>query len=146
MGMMRELFTSPLSNLAQGMTQPQSAAAAGDRVFDFLSQEELPDESGKIRSLPQVRGEVEFDRVPTSRLHRRRAVSGQPHRLRAVRRHIADHADPDACARILLASMDAQVRFCVHKKFGIRRLKTPARNARIQGTNRALRAGKRKIP
>ncbi|MGN1248800.1 MAG: ABC transporter ATP-binding protein [Candidatus Spyradocola sp.] len=57
------LFTSPLSTLAQGMTQLQSAAAAGDRVFDFLTQEELPDESGKIDHLPQVRGEVEFDRV-----------------------------------------------------------------------------------
>ena len=57
------LFTSPLSTLAQGMTQLQSAAAAGDRVFDFLSQEELPDESGKTRVLTQVRGEVEFDHV-----------------------------------------------------------------------------------
>ena len=57
------LFTSPLSTLAQGMTQLQSAVAAGDRVFDFLSQEELPDESGKTRVLTQVRGEVEFDHV-----------------------------------------------------------------------------------
>ena len=30
------LFTSPLSTLAQGMTQMQTAAAAGDHIFDFL--------------------------------------------------------------------------------------------------------------
>ena len=31
------LFTSPLTTIAQGMTQLQSAAAAGDRVFDDVS-------------------------------------------------------------------------------------------------------------
>ena len=35
------LFTSPLTTMAQGMTNLQSAAAAGDRVFDFLQEEEL---------------------------------------------------------------------------------------------------------
>ena len=57
------LFTSPLSTIAQGMTQMQTAAAAGDRVLDFLKEEELPDESGKTERLEDVRGEVEFDHV-----------------------------------------------------------------------------------
>lgn len=57
------LFTSPLSTLAQGMTSMQTAAAAGDRVFDFLQEEELSDESGKRDALPEVRGEVEFEHV-----------------------------------------------------------------------------------
>lgn len=57
------LFTSPLSTLAQGMTQMQTAAAAGDRVFDFLQEEELPDESHKTERLTDVRGEVEFEHV-----------------------------------------------------------------------------------
>ena len=57
------LFTSPLSTLAQGMTQMQTAAAAGDRVFDFLAEEEMPDESHKTERLTDVRGEVEFDHV-----------------------------------------------------------------------------------
>ncbi len=57
------LFTSPLSTLAQGMTQMQTAAAAGDRVFDFLQEEELPDESHKTQRLTDVEGEVEFDHV-----------------------------------------------------------------------------------
>lgn len=54
------LFTSPLSTFAQGMTQMQSAAAAGKRVFDFLEEEELEDESGKESYTAQVKGQVEF--------------------------------------------------------------------------------------
>lgn len=57
------LFTSPLSTLAQGMTQMQTAAAAGDHIFDFLHEEELSDETGKRTALTDVRGEVEFDHV-----------------------------------------------------------------------------------
>ena len=57
------LFTSPLSTLAQGMTQMQTAAAAGDHIFDFLHEEELPDESSKQTVLARVRGEVEFEHL-----------------------------------------------------------------------------------
>ncbi len=57
------LFTSPLSTLAQGMTQMQTVAAAGDHIFDFLHEEELSDETGKRTALADVRGEVEFDHV-----------------------------------------------------------------------------------
>ena len=57
------LFTSPLSTLAQGTTQMQTAAAAGDHVFDFLHEKELPDETGKRPELSPVQGEVEFEHV-----------------------------------------------------------------------------------
>ena len=59
------LFTSPLSQLAQAFTSMQAAAAASERVFEFLSEEELSDESGKTRYLApgKVRGDVEFDHV-----------------------------------------------------------------------------------
>lgn len=57
------LFTSPLSTIAQGMTSMQSAAAAGDRVFDFLEEEELSDESSKPEADKTIRGEVEFENV-----------------------------------------------------------------------------------
>ena len=57
------LFTSPLTTIAQGMTQLQSAAAAGDRVFDFLQEPELPDESKNLPAPQPVRGEIEFDHV-----------------------------------------------------------------------------------
>ena len=54
------LFTSPLSTFAQGMTQMQSAAAAGKRVFDFLEEEEMEDESKKESYTAPVKGQVEF--------------------------------------------------------------------------------------
>ena len=59
------LFTSPLSQLAQAFTSMQSAAAASERVFEFLEEPELSDESGKTRSLPadKVRGDVSFEHV-----------------------------------------------------------------------------------
>lgn len=57
------LFTSPLSQMAQGMTQLQTAAAAGRRVFAFLEEEELEPETGKRRSAEPVQGSVEFRHV-----------------------------------------------------------------------------------
>lgn len=57
------LFTNPLSQIAQGMTSLQSAAAAALRVFSFLEAEELSDESHKTTRLDHVRGEVTFDHV-----------------------------------------------------------------------------------
>lgn len=60
------LFTSPLTTLAQGMTNMQTAAAAGDRVFDFLHEEELPDETAKRKAPTDIRGQVDFDHVQFS--------------------------------------------------------------------------------
>ena len=57
------LFTSPLTQIAQGLTNLQTASASAHRIFDFLESEELPDESGKTAELKEVRGEVEFERV-----------------------------------------------------------------------------------
>ena len=57
------LFTSPLTQIAQGMTNLQTASAASHRIFDFLESEELPDESGKTQALSQVHGHVCFDHV-----------------------------------------------------------------------------------
>ena len=59
------LFTSPLSQIAQAFTSMQSAAAASERVFAFLDQGILPDESGKTVYLEPstVRGDVTFDHV-----------------------------------------------------------------------------------
>lgn len=58
------LFQSPLSQIAQAANVLQSAAAASGRVFAFLEEEELENESGKERKLKDgVRGEVEFRHV-----------------------------------------------------------------------------------
>ncbi len=58
------LFQNPLSQIAQAVNVLQSAAAASGRVFAFLEEEELADETGKNRQLNgKVRGEVEFKHV-----------------------------------------------------------------------------------
>lgn len=75
------LFQSPMSQLAQAMNNLQMAAAASARVYEFLSQEELSDESEKSRKLltcgevtengkssagnfvGSVKGDVEFKNV-----------------------------------------------------------------------------------
>ncbi len=56
-------FTQPLSQIAQAAQSLQSAAAAGERVFEFLDAEEMADESEKNTVIPTVRGEVIFDHV-----------------------------------------------------------------------------------
>jgi ATP-binding cassette subfamily B protein len=56
-------FTQPLSQIAQAMQSLQSAAAAGERVFEFLEAEEMTDESGKTAKLENIKGDVEFDHV-----------------------------------------------------------------------------------
>ena len=59
------LFTSPLSQIAQAMNQLQSTAAASERVFEFLDEEEMADESELKTYLPKesVKGNIEFKNV-----------------------------------------------------------------------------------
>ncbi len=57
------LFISPLSQLAQIATTLQSTAAASERVFEFLEEKELEDESNKTLVLENVVGKVEFKNV-----------------------------------------------------------------------------------
>lgn len=57
------LFTQPLSQIAQAFTSLQSAGAASKRVFEFLNEEELLDESNKTKKLEAVKGEVEFENI-----------------------------------------------------------------------------------
>ena len=57
------LFTSPLTQMAQGMTNMQTASASAHRIFDFLESEEIPDENEKTAKLTDVRGRVCFDHV-----------------------------------------------------------------------------------
>lgn len=57
------LFTTPLTQIAQGMTNLQTASASAHRIFDFLESEELSDESDKTETLETVRGAVTFDHV-----------------------------------------------------------------------------------
>ena len=59
------LFVSPLSQIAQAMTSLQSTAAASERVFEFLDETEMLDESN-IKTLldkDKVKGNIEFKNV-----------------------------------------------------------------------------------
>lgn len=59
------LFTNPLSQIAQSLTSLQSAAAASERVFEFLNEQELEDESdlGEKSTVKRVKGSVDFRNV-----------------------------------------------------------------------------------
>lgn len=57
------LFNNPLTTFANSLSSLQSAAAAGERVFAFLANEELPDERNKTLRLPNAKGDVIFDNV-----------------------------------------------------------------------------------
>ena len=56
-------FTQPLAQMAQGVQNLQSAAAASHRVFEFLEAKEMEDESHKTKSLENSKGKVEFKNV-----------------------------------------------------------------------------------
>ena len=57
------LFTQPLTQLAVAATNLQSTAAASERVFEFLAQPEMENESNKKVSLVDAKGNVEFCNV-----------------------------------------------------------------------------------
>lgn len=58
-----KLFTNPLSQISQAVSSLMSASAAGERVFGFLAEEEMPDDSGCTAHIDHVRGKVEFENV-----------------------------------------------------------------------------------
>ena len=57
------MFMQPMNMVAQAATSLQSAAAAAERVFAFLREPEMENESAKTRHLHCDRGEVIFDHV-----------------------------------------------------------------------------------
>ncbi len=59
------LFTSPLMQIAQAFTSLQSTAAASERVFEFLDEEEMSLETNKTKMLDKskVKGNITFDHV-----------------------------------------------------------------------------------
>lgn len=58
-----KLFTNPLSQISQAVSSLMSAGAAGERVFGFLAEDEMPDDSGCTAHIDHVRGKVEFENV-----------------------------------------------------------------------------------
>ena len=59
------LFTSPLSQIAQSMNMLQSSSAASERVFEFLDEKEMPSQENitKVLEKDKVKGKIEFENV-----------------------------------------------------------------------------------
>jgi len=58
------LFTSPLTQIAQGMTNLQTATAGANRIFEFLEAEELEEEGHKKKhDADKTLGDVTFEHV-----------------------------------------------------------------------------------
>ena len=59
------LFSSPLSQLAQAMTQVQTTAAASERVYEFIDEAEMSSEKELTKKLNKnkVKGNIEFKHV-----------------------------------------------------------------------------------
>ncbi|MDX9808400.1 MAG: ABC transporter ATP-binding protein [Acholeplasma sp.] len=56
-------FTNPMDQIAQSLTQLQSAAAAAERVFDFLDEKEMANEVALADSVVNKAGNIEFKHV-----------------------------------------------------------------------------------
>src|SRR5574344_403673 len=59
------LFTNPLTQIAQGMTQIQTASASSERVFEFIEEKEMSNEDAFTKQLAvnKVKGNISFDHV-----------------------------------------------------------------------------------
>ena len=59
-----KLFTQPLTQVAEGTTSLQTAAAAAERIFQLFQEEEMEDETGKIEHIDNIeKADVVFDHV-----------------------------------------------------------------------------------
>ncbi|HGD1426246.1 TPA: ABC transporter ATP-binding protein [Streptococcus agalactiae] len=57
------IFTQPIGQIAQGITQLQSASAAMGRVFEFLNETNMQEDKHKVLNLPKFKGYVSFEHV-----------------------------------------------------------------------------------
>ena len=58
-----KLFNQPVSQIGSISATLQSTTAASQRVFEFLNEEEQPDESSKNITIKDVKGKIEFKHV-----------------------------------------------------------------------------------
>ena len=58
-----KMFNQPLSQFGMLAGDLQMMGAAADRVFEFLGEEEQPDESEKTQTIENIKGKVEFKNV-----------------------------------------------------------------------------------
>ena len=70
------LFTNPMSQLAQAFTGMQSVAAAAERVFEFLEEEEMFEETEPADRVTDAIGHVEFRDVHFSYVPGKEIIHG----------------------------------------------------------------------
>ena len=70
-------FNQPISQVAQIANILQSTMAAGERVFEFLDEEEEEQTVPNPVSIQGIQGEVTFDHVPVSYTHLYSSISGE---------------------------------------------------------------------
>lgn len=59
-----KMFTQPLTQVAEGTTSLQTAAAAAERIFQLFDEEEMEDETGKITRIDNIeKADVVFEHV-----------------------------------------------------------------------------------
>ncbi|MCF0111451.1 MAG: ABC transporter ATP-binding protein [Erysipelotrichaceae bacterium] len=56
-------FTNPLSQIASAMQNMQSVVAASERVFGFLNEPEMSDETGLVHKPEHIEGRISFEHV-----------------------------------------------------------------------------------
>lgn len=56
-------FTQPITQLAQVSNQMQSMAAAAERVFEFLNEEEEPENAENPVSAENIQGNIQFEHI-----------------------------------------------------------------------------------
>lgn len=76
-------FTNPLQSLAQAFSSMQSMIAACNRIFTFLDEEEMEDESYKTATLKHVEGNVTFDHVKFGYDENREIIHGFTSHIKA---------------------------------------------------------------
>jgi ATP-binding cassette subfamily B protein len=76
-------FTNPLQNLAQAFSSMQSMTAACGRIFTFLDEEEMEDETAKTARLKYVKGNVTFDHVSFGYTENREIIHDFSARIKA---------------------------------------------------------------
>ncbi len=57
------LFMSPLSQIGQAMNAVQSTVAASERIFEFIDESEMSDQSNINKKLTKAKGNIEFKNV-----------------------------------------------------------------------------------
>ena len=58
-----KLFNQPLQQIANVTNTLQSAVAAAERVYEFLDEQEQPQEQDKLQKISNIKGEVKFENV-----------------------------------------------------------------------------------